>query len=540
MPVSNKTRQRVYRERNSETVRAKDRVRKRKARAKAKAKGKKTPKAWPDNPGQAVIEWSGNVLKVPPGHRNSGKPLKLPPYLSDPIKALDTHSEVSVLIARKNSKTTGLVVPILSALIGPTARPGFAAAYVSLSREKSTVSWKIMKAITEAAELEGLRFYKSPPRVVSKYGEVEFLSSDKNSGASLSLDYGVLDELGLFSERDRELVNSLRSSTSAKDGKILSLSVVGSSPFVKELIERHERGDKSLALFLHQPTDKNCAVDDEKSWHEANPGLIHRVKSLEHMRRESKRVLVTISDQPSFRSLELNLPGSPSREMLCSHEDWARCEVSTLPPRSGSCVVGIDNGGSKSMSAAVVLWDNGRMETFAAFPDNPSLKDRGQADGVGGLYERMRDRGELTTYAGRLVPVGEFLKDCAARLKGERVIQVGADRYRKSETLQALEEAELNWPIIWRGCGASAIADGSFDVRACQRMIYGKEIKAKKSLLMRSAIAESEITRKDGNPKLQKSRHHSRIDILQSLVIACGLLALSGGKAPQRRVTILD
>ena len=82
------------------------------------------------------------------------------------------------------------------------------------------------------------------------------------------------------------------------------------------------------------------------------------------------------------------------------------------------------------------MWSNGRLEVFAAFPgDTPNLLDRGQADGVGGsLYEQMESRGELKTYAGRLVPVGEFLKDCSARLKGERVIQAGADRYRKSES----------------------------------------------------------------------------------------------------------
>ena len=315
MPVKAATRSQVYRERHhSETFLEKDRQRKRKerskARAKAKAKGKTTIKAWPDNPGQAVIDWSERALVIPPGHRSEGKPMKLPPYLADPIRALDSFAEVSVLISRKNSKTTGLIIPVLASLVGPIARPGFAAAYVSLSREKSTVSWKIMKAIAEASELRGLKFYKAPPRVVSKCGgEVEFLSSDKNSGASLSLDFGILDELGLFSERDRELVNSIRTSTSAKDGKVLSMSVVGSSPFVKELLQRHEQGDEDLALFLHQPKDKDCAVDDEKSWHEANPGLKYFVKSLAYMKRESKRVQVTISDQASFRSLDLNLPG---------------------------------------------------------------------------------------------------------------------------------------------------------------------------------------------------------------------------------------
>ena len=67
------------------------------------------------------------------------------------------------------------------------------------------------------------------------------------------------------------------------------------------------------------------------------------------------------------------------------------------------------------------MWHFGPTEGLRhspAFGDTPGLMDRGAGDGVGGLYQEMKQRGELTTYAGRVVPVGEFLKDCAVRLKG--------------------------------------------------------------------------------------------------------------------------
>ena len=146
---------------------------------------------------------------------------------------------------------------------------------------------------------------------------------------------------------------------------------------------------------------------------------------------------------------------------------------------------------------------------------------------MGDLYEEMQRRGELAIYAGRLVPVGEFLKDCAARIAGCKVIAAGADRYRRAETLQAIEDASLNWPMAWRGTGASSTADGSHDVRSFQKLVYEKRIQVRESFLIRSAIGESVITRKDGNPKLEKSRHHSRIDVLQAAVIAAGLSELA-------------
>ena len=91
--------------------------------------------------------------------------------------------------------------------------------------------------------------------------------------------------------------------------------------------------------------------------------------------------------------------------MLCGTDDWRVCESEDLPPRNGSCVIGFDLGGSLSMSAVVALWTNGRLEAWSAFPAVPDLKTRGQADGVGCLYEEMRERGELSVYAGRVVPV---------------------------------------------------------------------------------------------------------------------------------------
>ena len=88
-----------------------------------------------------------------------------------------------------------------------------------------------MEAIAEASGLHGLRFLRSPApgRVESDYGAVDILSSDSTSGAAAGFDLACFDELGLTGPRDRELVNSLRSSVSARNGRFLSLSVRGTA-----------------------------------------------------------------------------------------------------------------------------------------------------------------------------------------------------------------------------------------------------------------------------------------------------------------------
>ena len=194
-------------------------------------------------------------------------------------------------------------------------------------------------------------------------------------------------------------------------------------------------------------------------------------------------------------------------------------------------MVGYDLGSSKSMSAFTVIFDNGRLEAWCAFPGTPSLAERGRDDSVGGLYTDMEKAGELRVYAGRITPVGEFLKDCAARIKGVRVLAAGCDRYRQAEARQSFEESQISWPLVFRGTGSSQIADGSADVRSFQRMVLERRIYSPKTIVIPSALRESEVVRRDNNPKLSKVRQHSRLDVLQSLCISAGLHELASVKS---------
>ena len=175
------------------------------------------------------------------------------------------------------------------------------------------------------------------------------------------------------------------------------------------------------------------------------------------------------------------------------------------------------------MCAAAAYWpDTGRLDTWGAFGDTPDLKARGEADGVGERYQRMADRGELKTWPGRVTPVADFLAWVADELDGEHVELSAADRYRQSEAEDALDGAEVDWPVEWRAMGSGK--DGSEDIRSFQRVVEGGELRPGESLLLTSAISES-LLRYDGNgnPSLNKGRQRGRIDALSAAVLAVGL-----------------
>ena len=536
MAMSNADRSKRFRIKNKAALRDKARDRMRAKRAAAKLAGKTAAKPLPETPSDqatALCQWSRECLKVPPGHPKEGGPLEIPEYgrlfLQDALA--ETTSEALLCLGRKNAKSAITAVLVLAYLAGPLKRAGFRAGVASISKEKAHELRAQIEAIAVASGLKGLRFWRArtAPAITSQSGgSLDILSADNNAGAAGSYDLAVIDEIGLLGERSRGLVASMRSSVSAKGGKFLALSVHGSGPFVGEVLER--KGAAGLEIH-HYHAQEGCELDDEAAWDAANPGIKAGIKSSSYMASEAARVAVTRSDESSFRALDLNQPGKPGSEMIFSLAEWQQCVVSEddLPPRTGQCCIGFDLGGSSSMTTLAAIWPNGRVEAWGAFPGTPELRERARVDGA--LYELMQTRGELHVYEGRITPVSEFLRDCAARLAGERVSQCGADRYRKAEAMQVLDGAALRWPMTWRGVGASAKADGSHDVRSLQRLVLTRKLRTLESLLLADAIKASVIRRDgSGNPALDQGTRQGRIDALSATVIAAGLSEIEGIK----------
>ena len=490
------------------------------------------PCALPADPAGALAEWAESRLVVPPGHPKAGQPLRLPEYgvafLRDALAA----PESFLSIGRKNAKSAVVAVYILGRLVGPLQADGWRGGVVSINREKANELKMQCEQIAEASELTGLEFRRSPApgHILAAHGRLDILSADRSAGHAAGFDDAIFDELGLLPESKRELVAGIRSSVSARGGRFMALSIQGDSPFTAEILDR--KGHDGLAIH-HYAAPDGCDLVDADGWHQANPGIAAGIKSLGYMQHEAARVTATPIDAPAFRAFDLNQPQNPMRTVICDPADWRACEVDIRPAREGPCTVGFDLGSGTSMTAAAALWGNGRFETWAAFPDTPNLKMRGKADGKGELYYlEMVRRGELVTYPGRITNVAAFIRGVAQDLDGVRVLGVGADRHRKAEAEQALDQAGANWPRHWRGTGAHANADGSHDVRAFQRWVLSGRLRTLQNLVMRAAIAGS-ILRHDGagNPAIDKSRESNRIDLLSAGVIACGLADILQPKA---------
>ena len=325
----------------------------------------------------------------------------------------------------------------------------------------------------------------------------------------------------------RELLAGLRSSVSAKGGRLLHISVRGDSPLFAEVL-----GNPATVAHVYAALE-GCAIDDESAWEAANPGL-GTIKQPGYMRAEVERIRSAPGDEPSFRAFDLNQNLDPTREMVCSPDDLRRCFADDPPGREGPCFLGFDFGEATSSTAAAAIWPStGRLETWMAFGDTPPLSERQKRDSA--PYVAMEGRGELRTYPGRIVRPDAFLADLQNDLAGCKVRAAAADSYKDSEVRDFLDRAAVRWPIYFRRVGAGK--DGGRDVRAFQRLVHQRKLALAENLSLVTAISKSTLRRDaNGNSGLDKASARGRIDVLSAAVIAAGLAESAFDRPPRRRL----
>ena len=280
--------------------------------------------------------------------------------------------------------------------------------------------------------------------------------------------------------------------------------------------------DPSVFAQVHAagPDDPAFQV---KTWRKANPALAFGLPDIEALRSEARLAKRDPAELATFRSLRLNQGTSEvESQMLIDALAWRAAETKPLPPREGPMALGIDLGGTAAFSAAAAFWPStGRLEGFVACGTVPALSERALADGVSGVYEAMRDAGELVQLGGRVVPVGPFLAEAVQRYG--RPNAIAADRWRAGELADGAREVSLNLPEpTWRGQGWR---DGAQDVRAFRSAVLEGRVAAPVSLAMRAAFAEAKtVTDSAANEKLAKAgegqhRRRGRDDLAAAIVL---------------------
>jgi len=354
-------------------------------------------------------------------------------------------------------------------------------------------------------------------------GLIRVIPADGKSILGGAPTLAIMDERAAWDgEKGDNLENAILSGLGKRDGRALIIST--SAPDDANTFSRWmDEPPPGTYVQEHRPPP-GLPADDLESLLIANPGAVEGIgASAEWLVAQARRAIARGgSALSSFRNLNRNeRVSSEDRSVLVTVDEWLSAEVSPddLPPRSGPCILGVDLGGSRSMSAAAFYWpETGRLEALGTFPAFPSLADRGASDGVSGRYIEMQDRGELSVMGENTVPPSLWLAEIVRKLDGAELSCIVGDRFRHAEFTEAMNAAGLRVPFIWRGFGWK---DGSEDIERFRRALFDGEISASPSLLLRSAFADA-ITLVDpaNNHKLAKARSLGRIDAAAATVLA--------------------
>lgn len=486
----------------------------------------------PTKQAAAAIRFLEN-LTIPEG-KMAGKPVELASYQKQFIKgALKAGVMVGVLsIGRGNGKTAlsaGLALADVMRIL--TDQPKREVILAARNRDQAKIAFQFIVGYVEGLpdDEQELFTIRRGSKLEIEYngnggGLARCIAADGKSILGGAPTLCILDERAAWNgDKGDALENAILSELGKRAGRALIIST--SAPDDANTFSRClDEPPAGTYVQEHRPAF-GLPADDLESLLVANPGAKEGIGSTaEWLQAQAQRAISRGgSALSSFRNLNRNeRVSTEDRSVLVTVDEWLDAEVAIddLPAREGPCVLGVDLGGSRSMSAAALYWpETGRLEAVGTFPCKPTLADRGAADGVSGRYVEMQQRGELTTMGETTVPVGRWLADVVAMAACQGIACVVGDRFRHAEFQEAMQAAGLDRvPFIWRGFGWR---DGAEDIERFRRALFEGQVRTVPSLLLRSAFADA-ITLVDpaGNHKLAKARSLGRIDAAAASVIA--------------------
>lgn len=471
------------------------------------------------------------ALKVPEG-KLAGQHIRLAQFQRDFINgAIHKDTAVACLsVGRGNGKSTLTAGLGLGALLGVwDSQPRREILVAARVRDQAAVVFDYLLGL-----ITGLPDELREQITVRRGAKLEFefdggggghilrcIAAEPKNALGTSPTLCIMDERGHWhDDKGDDLESAMLSGLGKRGGQCFMISTSASSD-AHSFSQWLDDPPAGTYVQEHRP-EVGLPADDLDSLIVANPGASEGIgSSLQWLQEQARRAIARGgASLSSFRLYNRNERVSGERrDMLIDVDTWLDCEVSELPERQGPLIIGVDLGGSSSMSAAVLYWPNsGRMESFGAFPNDPGLEERGQRDGVRGRYVEMHQRGELVTMGGSIVPADKFLELIARHADGYPIACLTSDRYRQSEFEEAMRKASLRVPVVWRGMGWK---DGAEDVERFRQAVFDGQVKAAPSLLMRSALSDA-VTVADmaGNAKLAKARSLGRIDAAAAAVLA--------------------
>ena len=271
------------------------------------------------------------------------------------------------------------------------------------------------------------------------------------------------------------------------------------------------------------------------SWH-----TIRKTNPLKAKYADSRAVLLEERDaargdsrlKARFLSYRLNIPTADEATGLLTVDDWKLATARPVGIPSGPAIVGIDLGGGRAWSAAVAIWESGRVEALAVAPGIPDLSAQERRDNVpSGVYQELYDSGALRVSEGLRVQTVSDLWTAVCDRWGLPV-RVVCDRFRLNELQDVIQGRCHVEPRVTQWSTSAE------DIRALRRITRDGPLSIEpdsRQLIAVSLMGAQVVNDQAGNVRLVKKGHQNqaRDDVAAALTLVAGAFERAG-VAPSR------
>ena len=439
-------------------------------------------------------------------------------------KGIDT---AALSISRGNGKST-LAAYILARCMTPGDPfhvPGHEYILTAASLPQSRFVFRPLRA--ELEPRGGYRFIDSVTRVgithIESGTRLTVVSSKaKTSMGIVRTPLVVADEPGAWEDVGGQLMADALLEAQGKPGSPLRIIFIGTLAPARggwwhEMVAKGSHGSTYIQRYQGDPKKWDLWPTIQKANPLCNgfPEMRKKLLARRDEAREDTRL------KARFLSYRLNLPTSDEASVLLTVDDFERMTARPVSERRGAPVVGVDLGGGRAWSAAVGIWDGGRVEAMAVAPGIPDIAAQERRDRVpGGTYETLVQSGALRVAEGLRVQPPAQLVEMIVQQWG-RPATIICDRFRLAE-LQDCSRGIPIQPRVWRWSEPAA------DIRALRKLSRDGPLSVAESsrLLLAASLAAAVVKSDDqGSTRLIKrgSNNSSRDDVAHALTLAAGL-----------------
>ena len=417
----------------------------------------------------------------------------------------------------------------------PLFRPGTESVLCAASIEQARIVFRFAR--TELEPSGEYRFIDSATRAAILHKSTNTRlrvigSNGKTAMGLVNTPWAICDEPGSWESTGGQLLFDAIETAKGKPGSPLRSLYIGTiAPATGGWWHHLATGKSGKGRAI------KCLQGDRAKWDSwrevarCNPLTKISPEFRKQLRAELKAAIADSRLKARFLSFRLNLPSADEATMLLTTDDYEIMAGREVAARRGRPIIAVDLGGGRAWSAAVALWQSGRIEAMALAPGIPCIEDQENRDQVPpGTYARLLETGRLRMTEGLRVQPPAALMAAVTDAWGEPELIV-ADRFRVNELADCVNGTQLI-PRVSRW------SEAGDDIRSLRRLVKDGPLSVEETSrpLLAASLAVSMVKNDDqGNTRLVKkgANNTSRDDVAAALVLGAGVFQRSRVK-PKR------